>query len=233
MTITRTLAYGNMGQQIKVGGASGTAANNVIFTSCNALRQAIPGTPAGYNTRLSDFCRAADSGVVVTVGKGTMLTFDFNTIYSASATGIEVDCDSSGGACDATSLIDFRNNVFVGFLNNAADGYPNGGTGDNSNPIYIGSNINPFTNAGSLYTNNLTYNGKSNWVCPAQWLNEANALCLNPNLTDQTWHLYGFGNVAPLPNVKVVQGSGVTIPAFSIDYTGQTRTNPPSIGAYN
>ena len=71
MTITRVLAYGNMGQQIKVGGASGTAVNNIIFTNCNALRQAIPGTPAGYNSNLSDFCRASDTGVEVTVGKGT------------------------------------------------------------------------------------------------------------------------------------------------------------------
>ncbi len=55
MTVTRTLAYSNMGQQIKVGGASGTAMNNIIVTNCNAMRQAIPGTPAGYNNNLSDF----------------------------------------------------------------------------------------------------------------------------------------------------------------------------------
>jgi hypothetical protein len=233
MTVTRTLAYGNMGQQIKVGGASGAAINNVVFTNCNALRQAIPGTPSGYNTRLSDFCRAADSGIVMTVGKGTTLSFDFNTVYSASATGIEVDCDTSSGPCDSTSLIDFRNNIFVGFLNNTADGYPNGGTSDYSNPIYVGvATTNPFTNAGSIYSNNVTYNAKSDWTCPAQWLNEVNALCTNPNLMDPTWHLYGYGNVAPNPSVQVVQGAGVAIPTIPIDYTGQVRSNPPSIGAY-
>lgn len=230
MTITRVLAYGNMGQQIKIGGSAGTANNNVIFTNCNAMRQAIPGTPAGYDTRLSDFCRAADSGVVMEVNAGATTTFDFNTIYSASATGIEVDC---GGTCDGTTLMDFRNNIFLGFLNNTANGYPNGGTGDYSNPIYLGvTTTNPFTNPGSINSNNLTYHWKSDWTCPATWINEVNALCVDPTLTDETWHLYGTGNAIPLPNSPVI-GAGVTIPSITIDYTGQTRTNPPNIGAYN
>ena len=67
MTVTHTLAYGNMGQQIKVGGAAGTMISDQVVTNCNALRQAIPGTPAGYNTHLSDFCRAADAGILLTV----------------------------------------------------------------------------------------------------------------------------------------------------------------------
>ncbi len=232
MTITRTLAYGNMGQQIKVGGSQGTAINNIIFTNCNAMRQAIPGTPSGYNSRLSDFCRAADTGVVMTVGAGTTTVFDYNTVYSASATGIEVDC---GGTtpCDATALIDFRNNIFLGFPNTAATGYPNGGTGDYSNPIYMGvSTTNPFTNPGSVYSNNVTYHWKSSWTCPAQWLNEANPLCVDPALTDETWHLYGYGDATPTTN-SVVHGAGVAVPAITIDYTGTGRSNPPSIGAYN
>jgi len=106
MTITRVLAYGSMGQQIKIGGAAGTAINNVLVTNCNALRQAIPGTPSGYNSRLSDFCRAADTGIEMTVGKGATTTFDFNTVYSANATSIEIDCDTTAGACDSTSLLE-------------------------------------------------------------------------------------------------------------------------------
>lgn len=231
MTITRVLAYGNMGQQIKVGGSQGTANNNVIFTNCNAMRQAIPGTPSGYNTRLSDFCRAADTGVVMTVSSGTTTTFDFNTIYSASATGIEVDCGAA--VCDGTTVIDFRNNIFLGFLNNTATGYPNGGTGDFSNPIYLGvTTTNPFTNPGSANSNNLTYHWKSSWSCPANWLNEVNALCVDPNLTDETWHLYGPGNALPLSNSPVI-GAGTALPSITIDYTGKARTTPPNIGAYN
>ena len=229
MTISRTLAYGNMGQQIKVGGAAGTAVNNVIVTNCNALRQSIPGTPAGYNTRLSDFCRAADTGVALSVGPNSTLTFDFNTIYSASATGVEVDCDNTNGPCGATSLVDYRDNTFIGFMNNSADGYPSGGSGDYSNPIYDGTGVWPFGNAGSVFSNNITFHPKSNWTCPAH--GETNSLCIDPLLSDETWHLYGPNDAQPTASSPVL-GQGVSLPSVTTDYLGQTRANPPSIGAY-
>ncbi len=230
MTITRTLAYGNMGQQIKVGGASGTAANNVIVTNCNAMRQAIPGTPSGYNSRLGDFCRAADTGIALTIGQGTTLKFDDNTIYSASATGIELDCDQTYGACDATSLIDFRNNIFLGFRNSVANGYVGQTpTNDYSNPVYGTFSPNPFTNPGSIFSNNITYHAKSSWACPTG--GEINALCVDPLLTDESWHLYGYGDATPLPSSPLF-GAGVGISGMSTDFSGQSRGNPPTIGAY-
>lgn len=229
MTITRVLAYGNMGQQIKIGGANGTAVNNILITNCNALRQAIPGTPSGYNTNLSDFCRAADTGVEVTVGKGAFTRFAFNTIYSANATSIEVDCDTSNGACDTTSLIDFRDNAWVGYLNNSANGYPGGGTGDYSGPIFSSVSPNPFTNSGSFYSNNLTYHPKSTWTCPQP--GETNAICgTDPQLTNEVWPLYSYSNVTPLTGSPLI-GAGVTISGVTVDYNGTTRPSPPTIGA--
>jgi hypothetical protein len=231
MTVTRTLAYGNMGQQIKVGGASGSAINNVIVTNCNALRQAIPGTPAGYNVKLGDFCRAADTGVLLTVGVNTTLHFNYNTIYSASQTAVEIECDGSAGPCDSTSKIDYRNNIFVGFLNSVADGYPPSQVTNNySNPIYDGTGVGPFTNPGSFYTNNSVFNPKSNWNCATA--SGANAICGDPGLVDETWHLYGYGTMSPASASSAVMGAGMAIPSVTIDYAGQTRPNPPSIGAY-
>lgn len=226
MTITRTLAYGNMGQQLKNGGANGTTVNNLIVTNCNALRT-IPGTPSGFNSQLSDFCRAADAGMAMALSAGATLKFDYNTIYSASSTALELDCS---GSCDSTTLIDYRNNVFVGFLNNTANGYPGGGTGDYSNPIFNGTGVSPFTNAGSLYANNATYHPKSTWTCPAT--GESNALCGDPQLTDETWHLYGFGNMQPTSGAAVI-GIGTPISGITVDYLGATR-NPtnPTEGAY-
>jgi hypothetical protein len=231
MTITRVLAYGNMGQQIKVGGAAGMAANNLIVTNCNALRQSIPGVPAGFNSRLSDFCRAADAGILMTVGANTTLRFDFNTVYSASATGIDIECDISKGPCGATSKIDFRNNIFLGFLNDSAAGYPAGGTGDYSNPIYIGSTVNPFVNAGSVYANNVTFHAKSNWKCGAS--GETLAICADPGLVDESWHLYGYGDMSDGLLTTVLQRAGAFVPDVTVDYTGKIRTDPPSIGAYD
>jgi hypothetical protein len=231
MTVTRTLAYGNMGQQIKVGGAQGTAISNVIVGSCNALRNAIPGTPSGYNSKLSDFCRAADTALVMSFGKGSTTVYQFNTIYAANSTAVEFNCDTTGGACDSTSLVDFRNNIFLGFLNNTANGYPSGSTGDYSSPIYVSGSVNPFRNPGSLNENNVTYRPKSNWTCPSSYLEEASAGCGDPGLTDETWHVYGYPDATPVSGTGDVIGAGVAIPGVTLDYNGQTRSIPPSIGA--
>ncbi len=227
VTVTRTQAYGNMGQQIKVGGASGTAINNLIVTNCNAMRQAIPGTPAGYNSRLSDYCRAADTGIVLKVGPQTRLTYDFNTIYSASATAIEIDCDTTNGPCNATSTIDFRNNIFVGFLNNAANGYPSGGTGGYSNPVYNGSGVDFFGNSGSLFINNFTFHPSGSWTCPAN--HELAGVCGDPGLTDESWHVYGVPAMTPGQSSSAV-AAGVSIPGVTLDYAGLTRPSSPTIG---
>lgn len=195
MTITHTLAYGNMGQQIKVGGTRGVATNNIIFTNCNALRQAIPGTPPGYNTRLSDFCRAADAGVVFTVGDGSTAVFSDNVIYSASTTAIEVDL---GGPCvTSTCLVRQQRNIFIGFRNSKENGYPGGGSGDFSNPLYVEEAAKAYRNPGSTFDHNTTFHARSNWSCPATRLHETDAYCGDPGLTDQTWHVYGYGDTKP------------------------------------
>lgn len=229
MTITRVLAYGNMGQQLKNGGSAGTSQNNVIITNCNALRYPIPGTPAGYNVNLSDFCRAADAGVLLTVAPNSTTKFDNNTIYSASATAVEIGCDTTDGACNATSLIDYRNNIFVGFLNSPATGYPYSDASNNSNPIYDGTGIWPFGNPGSFFSNNITWHAKNNWTCPA--LDETNSLCTDPLLQDETWHVYGYPNVAPTSNSPAL-GKGAAIPGLTVDFNGTQRADPPTIGAY-
>jgi hypothetical protein len=194
MTITRVLAYSNMGQQIKIGGSAGTATHNVIFTNCNAMRQNIPGTPAGYNKRLSDFCRAADAGIVMTVGDNATTVFSDNIVYSASSTAIEVDVD---GTCQtATCVIKQQRNVFVGFKNNAANGYPNGGTGELSNPMYVDSPaVRAYKNPASTFDHNTTFHAKAAWSCPAAFLRESNAVCSDPHLGDVAWPVYGYVDV--------------------------------------
>ncbi len=192
MTVTHTLAFGNMGQQIKVGGAAGVITDNQIVTNCNAMRQAIPGTPHDYNVRLSDFCRAADTGVLMTVNDTVPSKFIRNVVYSASATGVEVECVTK--SCGSAAKIEFRDNIFLGFKNDTAHGYPGGGRGEYSNPIYIGPEVNPFKNPGSIYTGNTTFHPSATWHCPAA--GEKNAHCGDPHLVDETWHNYGYGDMS-------------------------------------
>ncbi|MGI4829808.1 MAG: hypothetical protein ACRYFU_16680, partial [Janthinobacterium lividum] len=208
MTVAHTLAYGNMGQQIKVGGASGNLSDNQIVANCNALRQAIPGTPAGYNKHLSDFCRAADTAILVTVNDQVPLKFENNVVYSASSTGVEIECANEN--CTSAARIDFRNNVFIGFKNDKATGYAAGGNGDFSNPIYIGTKTNPFKNAGSHYSGNVTFHPKDEWKCPAS--GESRATCGDPHRTDETWHLYGYGDMSPKVGARPSAMSGDASP---------------------
>ena len=203
LTITNSLAYSNMGQQLKMG-AAGTATNNLLVGNCNALRQSgIPGTTSNFNAKLSDFCRAADTAVAIAVQDSTTTDYEFNTLYSANATGVEIDC-GSGLTCTNLSTIIYRNNIFLGFLGNLTNGYPSGGSGDYSNPIFY-SVAGLFSDAGSIFDHNETYHPKSNWPCPNVSLNETNAHCTDPGLTDETWHLYGLGTMSPLEGSPVAR----------------------------
>jgi hypothetical protein len=38
--------------------------------------------------------------------------------------------------------------------------------------------------------------------------------------------------MAPASKSSAVVGAGIAVPAITLDYTGNTRPNPPSIGAY-
>ena len=219
MAITRVLAYGNMGQQIKVGGAYGQATNNVLFTNCNALRNQIPGTPTDYNSLLTDFCRAGE-GIHLNTGAHSTLVFTNNTIYGSDAGSdiIPIACDQTNGPCDSTSLVDFRNNAMIGFT------LPNGG----GLPALIYDEGNYLANPGSHFSNNLRYNDVHS--CPSY--DEISGLCVDPLFTDETYHAYGFGNGAPLPGSPLI-GTGTPIASTTVDFLGNARSaTAPTIGAY-
>ena len=230
LSISDSLAYGNMGQQLKMG-AAGSAISNLFVGNCNALRQAIPGTPSGYNAKLSDFCRAADVPVVVAVGDGGLTTkYINNTLYTANSIGVEV---TTNGPCTTTCFFQYENNIFLGFQNNAADGYPGGGSGQFPTPIYFDSGVSVLGLSGSSFTNNLTFHARDNWTCPQTAWNEKNAICVDPGLVDETYHLYGFGNMSPASASSIVVGKGIAIPGVLIDFSNNTRsTTAPAIGAY-
>jgi hypothetical protein len=221
MTDTRVLAYGNQGQQLKVGGATATIQNSIIVGNCAAMTtQAIPGTPAGFGSLLQDPCRAGNTAILISVTPGDPAYFQDNTVYAGGAIGLEVEYATSN--IGPTNTLAFNNNVFMGF-NNAV-------IGQNATPIYSNTDLNMLTNPGASWTHNSTFGQRSNWPCPAQ--GESAALCTDPGLTDETYHLYGFGDMAPASSASAVVGAGVAEPAIPLDYTGQTRPNPPSIGAY-
>ena len=66
LRITNSLSYGNSGGQFKWGPnfLNVIFANNIAIGSCMRLAQPVPGTPAGFNAHLTDFCRANDADLV-------------------------------------------------------------------------------------------------------------------------------------------------------------------------
>lgn len=215
-SVTRTLAYGNMGQQIKIGGG-GSVLNNVVFGNCNAMSAPIPGFPSGYNTGMTVFCRAGNTAVVIEIPAGATSYFEYNTLLSQGLIGLEIEPynEGYGGTFGTTEVLHYIDNVQIGY-NTAA-------------PIYSSVSIAPLSNAGAIWTNNATYQAAS-WTCPHA--GESNALCTTPGLTDQTWHTYGYGNVTPASGSSAVVGAGVAVSGITIDFIGATRHNPPTIGAY-
>lgn len=185
MTVTHTLAYGNMGQQIKVGGATATITDSYIVGNCRAMSQAIPGTPPGYNARLDLFCRAGDTAILINVPDAQPAIFEHNTIYSNNHVALEIEYP---GDPSPHAAIKYDDNIFVGFPN--SDGqYPS--------PIYSNTNLKMFTNIGSSFRHNVTYHAKSSWKCPATQLHEVDGSCSDPHLEDETWHPYGYADDSP------------------------------------
>jgi hypothetical protein len=236
MTITRGLAYGNMGQQYKVGGALPVIQNSLIVGNCGAMGGTIPGTPSSYNVNFlsppgnGDLCRASNTAVLMEFPPGTTSLFQDNTVITAGNVGLEIEPWDSGPAWAGTELFKYQNNIFIGYFN--------AGHGGNPAPIYsnVGSgkpslgSLAPLGYVGSAWTNNAELGGGGQeWVCPMA--GESLEVCGSPGLIDETYHNFGFGNMAPSSMGSAVIGAGVTIAGIPTDYNGTTRPNPPAIGA--
>jgi hypothetical protein len=142
-----------------------------------------------------------------------------NTIVvKDGSVGVEVNSLTS--CTTATCAVNYRDNVFLGFTSTGT-----------VTPIYMaGPPIGVFNNTGGSNSYNATY-GQSN-ACPYTAAFETNAICTDPGLVDETWHVTGYGNVAPASGSSAVVGTGVTISGLTVDFNGNHRPSPPSMGAF-
>jgi hypothetical protein len=216
MTVTHTVAFSNMGQQIKVGGAAPIMTDNVIVGNCSAMSNAIPGTPAKYNAHLSLFCRAGDTAILINVPDTQPAIFQNNIIYSNNHVALEVEYP---GEPSTTAAIKYDNNIFIGFPNS---------DGENATPIYSNSDLKMFTHSGASFSHNTTFHGKGNWKCPATSLHESAGSCSDPHLKDETWHPYGHGDFG---RVDGPQPKSTQIEPEQPDKTSYMSVAVKSIGA--
>ncbi|WP_353069584.1 hypothetical protein RBB75_03810 [Tunturibacter empetritectus] len=190
MTVTDSLAFSNMGQQIKAGGSLTTLTGNYVVGNCDAMSHPIPGTPPAYNANLSLFCRAGDTAILIKTIEDRPAIFQHNVIYSNNHVALEVEYE--GDRPSPRHALKYDDNIFVGFHNSEGH-YPS--------PIYGETDLKMLTNPGASFNNNVTYHPKGDWKCPATELHETGGSCSNPHLKDETWHPFGYGDVLPIKAV--------------------------------
>jgi hypothetical protein len=220
ITVSNSWSEGNEGQNYKLGAsASSTFYNNVSISNCRRLGSAFPPNPIGYNTGLSDFCRASAEQWELDFINGNLITLEHNTSVGYGATMYELAC-VQGATCTTTTQLVFKNNLAMGFTDPSTGALANG----------INFDIpNPFSNTGSSIDHNLWFSMK-NGTCPQDATNETNAVCADPHLTSES----NIDAIVPtLLSTSNAKYAGVTISGQTMDFLGNPwNATTPSIGAY-
>lgn len=237
MVDTRVYAYGNEGQQLKVGGAAASIQNSVIVGNCEAMISGsqspdviyyypqfaayprITGTPLGFGDLLQAPCRAGNTAVLISLTPGEPAVFQNNTLYESGAIGLEAEYATYDHG--STNTLNFDNNVFIGFDTE----------GDYSSIIFSSTDFKMFSNPGGSFLHNVIWNQRSNFPCPNTSIGDTTSICTDPGLVDETYHFNDFGNMGPTPDSPVLD-TGVAVTGITLDIAGNTRPNPPSRGAY-
>ena len=169
LRITNSLSYGNNGGQFKWGPnfLHVVFLNNVAVGNCLRLSQPLPGTPAGYNAHLGDFCRANDAISFNFRQGGTVLMVN-NTFLNYSQTTFDIGCwDES---C-SRSVLAFRNNLVLGMENPAT--FKLGGKPGGPGGFYMDKPIGHIDRAHNLFF------GMRNVRC------ESTEICADPKLINE------------------------------------------------
>jgi hypothetical protein len=226
LTITNSESYGNMGQQWKWGAPPNSTtifANNLTIGNCRRMSAALPGAPSNYNRYLSLYCRAdGDVFSFYSAAHSTVL-FANNSTIGYSATMFDLNCQTKN-TCGTTKYI-FRNNISLGFLNPKYN--PTNANVPGLN--YFGDSSDTITADHDVY-----YNFRGHY-CP--WVGHPDLLCSNPLFVNQP--SLTLKNESELDNFNFhlsaaspAIGHGIAVVGVPTDYDGATRSNPPSIGAF-
>jgi hypothetical protein len=232
LTITNSVAIGNMGANWKWGGEDGvvnttTFENNLTVSNCSRMSQPMAGVPSTYNQYLTGFCRAGGNGIASIMPIGSTWNMRNNTFITAQQIAWYVACAAPDVTCPAT--INSTNNVFLGFT-------------DPNNP-YGAGNVPTLYYLDTGIVLNVSHNdefGMKLGSCPST----ANGMiCVDPQMLGepaQTWNgaeadldvfnPFVAGNSFHPASNSPLLGEGLQITGLATDYYGMTRPNPPSIG---
>jgi hypothetical protein len=232
ITITNSVAIGNMGSNWKWGGADGipnttTFENNLTVNNCTRMNAAMTGVPSTYNQYLTGFCRAGGNGMANVIPIGAIWNIQNNTFISAQQIAIYAGCAGTDTSCAAT--INSTNNVFLGYVD------PNNPYGTSVPTLYY------LPTGVVLNTSHNDEFGMRDGTCPST----ANGMiCSDPlllNEPSQTWssesaldvfNPFVAGNSFYPSSSSPLLGAGITYRGIlSTDYAGNAQTSPPVMGA--
>jgi Putative Ig domain len=231
LTITNSVAIGNMGANWKWGGEDSvpstvTFQNNLTVSNCTRMDAPMTGVPSTYNMYLTGFCRAGGNGAAVVIPIGSTWNIQNNTFITAQQIAWYVACVAGDNTCPST--INSTNNVFLGYRD------PNNPYGNNVPTLY-------YLSAGIVL--NASHNdefGMQDGSCPST---TNGMICSDPQLLNepaQPWvsesaldvfNPFVAGNSFYPSSSSPVLSGGVQIPGLTTDYYGVTRPTPPSLGA--
>jgi hypothetical protein len=225
ISVTDSIAYGNMGNQMKEGSTTATFQNNLVIGNCLRLQSAFPPNPTGFNSHLSDFCRANGDAVVIGTNDTAHAVIQNNSVTSNYSIAFNIQCIAIGGgtgSCTAASHVNFDNNLIYGFGDLS-------GSHTFITGIYEQTNSSDFmSNPGGSRRNNLLFHTNNNCgAAPA-----VNEICFDPLLVSESdinsidFHLT-VGSPA--------RNAGISIPSILTDYDGKPRPSsnlPYDIGAF-
>ncbi len=216
ISVTNSEAYGNMGQQWKMGAMRSVLfQNNVTVHNCRRMSAAMSGAPEGYHRYLGLFCRAAGDGIGLMVNDDGTYVFQNNSFAGYGATSYDISCS---GHCTKANIT-FQNNLHVGYKDPVGGKLP---------AVFYTADVprNPF----AARDHNIYYNMRS---CPSGWTEH----CVDPKIANMpAWNgeasLDGIN--FRLTSGSPARGAGVAVQGLMKDFDGVQRpgNSADDIGAF-
>jgi hypothetical protein len=222
ITAYNNTAYGNMGNQMKLGPSNAITYNNVVIGNCRAMIAALAQGVSGFNSHLTDFCRAGGDAINFSVSDSKPAQIYNNSITSHYNIGLAIYCD--GTRCtNGTVHINVDNNLFFGF--------PDLSGGHAYITAIYQDRFNFFQSSQSTRRNNLLFHTNENAVgtcAPSYSISEKcvlDPLLMNSSAIDNIdFHLTAL---------SPAKGAGIALSGLSFDHDGNPRPLSllPAIGA--